>query len=110
MLIAALAHAMNMHYIHALAKKVHTFVNVHYSHIGFLVVNSLLSMVFPSRLHWSEVSWELIGLLVGIFLATILTQYAMFLANSIKSPSLVMPFGYVGVIVGFAADIYLFDT
>ena len=34
----------------------------------------------------------------------------MFLANSIKSPSLVMPLGYVGVLVGFTADIYLFGT
>ena len=50
MLVAALAHALNMHYIHVLSKKVHTFVNVHYSHIGFLVVNSLISNIIPSPL------------------------------------------------------------
>ena len=32
------------------------------------------------------------------------------MANSIKVPSLMMPFGYVAVMIGFVADVYLFDT
>ena len=32
------------------------------------------------------------------------------MANSLKKPSVMMPFGYVGVATGFLADIYLFDT
>jgi len=47
---------------------------------------------------------------MGVSFATLMAQYGINLANSIKSPTLVMPFGYVSVIVGMAADVYLFGS
>ena len=32
------------------------------------------------------------------------------MANSMKKPSVMMPFGYVGVATGFLADVFIFDT
>ena len=32
------------------------------------------------------------------------------MANSLKKPSEMMPFGYVGVATGFLADLFIFDT
>jgi hypothetical protein len=43
-------------------------------------------------------------------MAGFITQTLIFLANSLKKPSLMMPFGYVGVATGLIADVYLFDT
>lgn len=38
-----------------------------------------------------------------------LAQFLVFMANIVKKPSSMMPFGYVTVLVGFLADLYLFD-
>jgi len=43
-------------------------------------------------------------------MAGFIAQTLIFLANSLKKPSLMMPFGYFGVATGFIADVYLFDT
>ena len=43
-------------------------------------------------------------------MAGFISQTLIFLANSFKKPSLMMPFGYFGVATGFIADVYLFDT
>ena len=110
MLISAFCRAMNMHFIHGLAKKNHPFVTIHYSHVGFLMLNSFMTNIFPSRIKMEEVSFFFIFVLIGIVLTALLSQYSIFLSNSLKSPSLVMPFGYASVIVSFLADVYLFDT
>ena len=109
-LVVAFGHAMNMHYIHSLAKKVNPFVNMWYSHIGFLFANSLMSNIYPFKLEQEGVILSLLLLIVLISIATVITQYGIILANSIKAPPLVMPFGYVSVLVGFCADVYLFET
>ena len=48
--------------------------------------------------------------MLGIIGTALVSQYSIFLSNSLKSPSLVMPFGYASVMVSFLADVYLFDT
>ena len=48
--------------------------------------------------------------MVGVIVSSFFSQYSIFLANSIKSPSLVMPLGYASVVVGFWADVYLFGN
>lgn len=37
-----------------------------------------------------------------------ITQYGIFYATTLKKPSLTMPLGYLGIIVGFIADIFYF--
>ena len=101
---------MNMHYIHGLAKKVHPFVNAHYSHISFLFINSVLSILHPHPLETKDFSWNLVGYMLGVIVSSFISQYAIFLANSIKSPSLVMPLGYASIVLGFWADVYLFGN
>lgn len=48
--------------------------------------------------------------MIGVILTSLVSQYAIFFANSLKSPSLVMPLGYASVILGFWADVYLFGN
>ena len=110
MLISAFFRAMNMHLIHGLAKKNHPFVTIHYSHIGFFVLNSVMCNVHPVKISWDQIGWFMGFVLAAIVVTAILSQYSIFLANSLRSPSLVMPFGYASVVVSFLADVYLFDT
>jgi drug/metabolite transporter (DMT)-like permease len=110
MMVAAFSHAMNMHYVHTLKKIVPPFVNVHYSHLGFLFVNSLMSIFNPHQIYRAAIDLPLVLLMLAITVATLFTQYGIFLANTIKSPSLMMPLGYVSVLIGFWADVSLFDT
>ena len=49
-------------------------------------------------------------LVLSIALAGFVAQTLIFLASSLKKPSLMMPFGYCGVATGFIADVYLFGT
>lgn len=44
-----------------------------------------------------------------IFLA-LTTQYMIVMATTLKKPSYTMPFGYFGLVVGFIADIFYFNT
>ena len=110
MLVVIFGHAFNMHFIHILAKKVNPFVNIYYTHMCLIILNSLMCNIYPSKPNFEgNYLWFLI-LLIGIVIINLLSQYGIILANSIKNPSLVMPFGYVGVLVGFIGDIYLFDS
>jgi drug/metabolite transporter (DMT)-like permease len=53
MIISAFSNALNMHFIHSLAKHIQPQVNMHYSHIGFLITSSLLCNFAPSRMQAS---------------------------------------------------------
>ena len=108
--MSAIFRALNMHLIHGLAKKNHPFVTIHYSHIGFFILNSIMCNVHPIKVSSQDITWFLILVLAAIVITAILSQYSIFLANSLRSPSLVMPFGYASVVVSFLADVYLFDT
>ena len=46
---------------------------------------------------------------MGIVVTGFLAQLLVFLANIVKKPSSMMPFGYVAVLVGFLAYLYLFN-
>jgi len=48
-------------------------------------------------------------ILMGIVVTCFLAQLLVFLANIVKKPSSMMPFGYVAVLVGFLAYLYLFN-
>ena len=109
-LVAAFMFALNMHYIHSLAKVIHPYVNAHYSHFGFLLINGVMCNLSPYRLQREDASWSLVLIVLAIVVVTVLTQYSITLANTFKSPSLVMPFGYMTVLVSFWADVYLFGT
>lgn len=50
MLMSALGNALNMHFIHGLAKKIEPLVNILYSHIGFITISSVLASMHPQRL------------------------------------------------------------
>jgi hypothetical protein len=110
MLVAAFSNAMNMHCVHTLKNIVPPFVNVHYSHLGFLFINGLMSNVYPRQVDLVEIDLSLVLLILGIVISTLFTMYGIFLANTIKSPSLMMPLGYVSVLIGFWADVSLFGT
>ena len=110
MIFAAVANAFNLHYIHGLAGEVNTFVNMHYSHLGFMITSGLLCNFSPLRVTSNDLTWGLLFLLIGIVFTGFLAQLLVFMANIIKKPSVMMPFGYICVIAGFWADLYLFGT
>jgi len=49
-------------------------------------------------------------MVIVMALAGVASITLIFFANSLKKPSLMMPFGYIGVATGFLADVFLFDT
>lgn len=48
-------------------------------------------------------------MILAIAMAGFVAQTLIILANSLKKPSLMMPFGYFAVAIGFIADEYLFE-
>ena len=46
-IISAFGNALNMHFIHGLAKKIEPLVNIYYSHLGFIVLSSMLCNFGP---------------------------------------------------------------
>jgi drug/metabolite transporter (DMT)-like permease len=110
MMVVAFGHAMNMHYVHGLSKFVSPFVNINFSHCGNLVVSTLMCNINPQRVDSEELTVGLGVVVLGVVITVLICQYGMFLANTLKPPSLVMPFAYMNVLVGFLADVYFFDT
>ena len=110
MFVSAITNALNLHFVHKLAKRIHPFVNAHYSHFAFLGINATLSQFSSKKVELTDMSFNVVTLLLTITLLSLLSQYCIMMANNIKQPSLMMPFGYVSVVVGFGADIYLFGT
>ena len=110
MVFAALSHAFNLHFIHGLSGRVNVFVNMHYSHMGFMVASGLLCNWVPYRVKYEDVGVGMMGLLLGVVVTGFVAQLLVFSANVLQKPSKMMPFGYICVIVGFLADVYIFDT
>jgi hypothetical protein len=110
MIFAAFGHALNLHLIHGSAKKVDQMLNVHYSHTGNIIFSGIICNMAPQVMPAESYTLEFFLLLLGISLTGIFSITFIFMANSLKKPSVMMPFGYVGVATGFLADIYLFDT
>ena len=110
MLISALTSAFNFHLVHKLSKTVHPFVNAHYSQLAFVAINGTLTQLSSAKVEITHVPWSFALILISIALSTMGAQYLIIMANSIKPPSMMMPFGYIGVVMGFIADIYLFGT
>ena len=112
MILVALGHATNMHLIFTLSKKakVHPFINLYYSHLGHVFVNGIMNNFYPKTIPSSSFTFGMVLTVLAVTVSTLIAQGGIVLASSIKSPSLVMPFGYVGVLVGFVADRVLFGT
>ena len=110
MLLSASANALNLHFVHGLSKSIHPFVNMFYSHVGFLILNSLMCNLQPATLDPNDVTPTFLLLIAGIIVFAFITQFLNYLANALLRPSLVMPLGYVCVVVGFLSDVYLFGT
>lgn len=110
MLFSAFGYALNMLLIHILAKAVTPSLNIHQSNIGFLLMSSLLCSFTPNHLESTDITFKLVLELLAIVVIGYMTQFLIIRANSIKKPSYVMPFGYVSVVAGFLADIFLFKT
>ena len=47
MILAAFGNAINLHMIHGLAKKVDQMMNVHYSHVGILIISGVMCNTAP---------------------------------------------------------------
>lgn len=110
MISAAFGNALNLHMIHGQAKKVDQMMNVHYTHVGILIFSGIVCNTAPYAMPVENYNLEFFLLLLGISVTGIFSITFIFMANSLKKPSVMMPFGYVGVATGFLADVYLFDT
>ena len=110
MLLVAMGHALNMNFIHSLSKTINPFVNIFYTHVSLVFLNSFMCNLYPETPHLQGTLLGFAILLCALLITNLFTQYGIILANSIKPPSQVMPFGYVSVLLGFCADVYLFDT
>ncbi len=49
-------------------------------------------------------------IMIGLVVSAFGSAYLLVISNTIVKPSKTMPLGYVGIMVGFVADVYLFDT
>ena len=110
MLISAFCNALNFYFVHGLAKKIDSMVNMHYSHLGNMFVSGFLCNFSPKAMNPLDFNSKFILLIILVAVVGIFAQNLIFLANSLKKPSLMMPFGYVGVTTGFFIDLFLFDT
>ena len=110
MLFAAIANAFNMHFVYLLAKKLDPAINIFYSYLGFLASSSLLSAHYPSKLTYEKLDLTFFMLIFGIAGTGFFLQNLILMANTIKKPSLMMPFGYLGVVTGLVADLYIFKN
>jgi len=84
-------------------------VNMHYSHIAIILSSSILCNFSPKVMEPKNFNLSFILLIICVSVTGIFAQNLIFLANSLKKPSQMMPFGYVGVTVGFFFDLYMFD-
>jgi hypothetical protein len=109
MLFAAIANALNMHFVYLLAKKLDPAVNIFYSYLGFMASSGLLSAHYPSKLAYDQLDFTFFILIFGIAGTGFFLQNLIIMANSLKKPSLMMPFGYLGVVTGLLADLYIFE-
>ena len=110
MIFSAIGLAGNMLLVHIIAKDLPPIVNLHQSNLGYVIASGTLCSFTPHRVPMEEISWLLIVILLGIVLTGFFTQFFIIKANSLAKPSLVMPFGYVSIAVGFIADVVLFST
>lgn len=108
MIVAAIFKALNYHFIFGLAKKIKPLVNMAYSLIGFITLGSILCNLNPHKVEASSITPKLMLILLGIAAVGFSGQYLIITANSLAKPSKTMPLGYLTVIVGFLADVYLF--
>ena len=51
MLLVAVFQAINSYLIHSLAKVLNSFVNIYYTHLAFIAINSLMVNFYPQKLN-----------------------------------------------------------
>lgn len=110
MFVSAFTYALNLHFVHGLSKVVDPMVNMYYSHLGNLIAGGIVCNFSPKIIDSSKLNMTFILLIICMSVFGIVAQNLVYLANSLKKPSVMMPFGYVGVVTGFLIDLYFFDT
>ena len=108
-LLGAFSQAMNLVYLHQQAVFIPSSISLQYTYLIRIFTMALLA-------YWlgSGVSLELITLhhamiFILFLFFSFMGQLLLYMANSLESPSKIMPFGYIGVIAGLLSDIFLFD-
>lgn len=109
-IFGAFCFSMTMIYIHDLAHKITTIVNLHYSYVSHILVCGVLSNLHPPTVDSQRIDLQLVLAFVVVVAFALTTQYMIFTATTLKPPSHTMPFGYLGVVVGFTADIVFFGS
>ena len=100
----------NVLLIHILSAKIEPIVNVYLCNFAFILAGSIFCSFTGSEVKREQVGWVLIAEMAGVVVFGFLTHFFIIKANSISKPSVVMPFGYVSVVVGFLGDVFLFGT
>lgn len=97
-------------FVHDTAKRVDILVNLHYSYLGHILFASMFGNLHQPQVVFDQLEVHHFLLFVGVVLAGFGCQYLVYTSNSLLKPSKVMPFAYSGILTGFVADVYLFDT
>lgn len=111
MLLSALMVGMGYIFIHDIGKNVDMSVNLHYSYMGHMFFTSVFGSCFhPPHIIFDKISPYYVLMFVGVVLSGFACQYLVYTSNLLKKPSKVTPFAYAGIVTGFLADVYLFQT
>lgn len=108
-IFGAFCFSMTMVYVHDQSSKLSSMINLHYTYMSQMCFSGLVMNIMHSTIAFNEITYldiTLFFILVGI---SLIAQYMIYTANSLKKPSRTMPFGYVGVLAGFLADVFYFD-
>ena len=108
-ILGAFCFAMTMLFIHDLAKKISSIVNLHYSYLSHIVATALLANFYTPAIAFEQINGTFIFAFTGLVLFALFTQYMIFTATSLKRPSHTMPFGYVTIVTTISADLFIFN-
>ena len=108
MLVSSVLIGLGMIFMHDSAKYVPTVVNLHYSYMGHMFFSSMFANFHQPLVEFKSFDVFYGLMFLGVLCSALLCQYMIFASSSLMKPSRVMPFGYVGVVVSFIADLYIF--
>lgn len=95
--------------IHDTAKQIDSFVNLHYTYMGHILVTGLSGQFHQFHFDYQQLTWVHSAMLLCFVCFGWAAQAFVYEASRIKKPSVVMPFCYIAILFSFAADVYLFD-
>ena len=109
-ILAALAYSFNMLMVHLIGKSIPSNVFVLQSNAGMVLVTGILCAIFPNPISSNDINLPLVGGLGLIVITGYISQKCTVIANSSLKPSLVMPFGYLSILVAFVTEYFIFGT